>query len=290
MDADRLSGIDLRQLRYFVAVVDAGTVTGAAERLRIAQPSLSQQIRALERRVGVVLFHRRPHGMEPTEAGERLLIGVRRAFAELDAALAAVRGGSAEAALGVPPGIPESALAAATALIGSHGRTRARITAATTRDQAGMLRAGELAYGILRLPCDLAGLTVRLLADEPLGAVLAAGHPLAAHPALTWADLVGQRLLWFPPAYAPEFAATVLHTLAGHGWTPELVTEDPRSHAQFRLTLRTTPDLVALRPASAVGDDAALVWRPLTPDPPRERLALAAARDGRWARALTGDA
>ncbi|MDI2124852.1 LysR family transcriptional regulator [Yinghuangia seranimata] len=283
---DPLNGVDLRHLRYLAAVADAGTVTAAAECLRIAQPSLSQQIRALERRVGVPLFHRRPHGMEPTEAGERLLHGARRAFAELETALAAARGVPSEPTLGVSPGVPEPVLAAATALITADGQARPRITPLTTRNQIHMLRTGDLAYGILRLPCDATGLALHLLSDESLGAVLPTTHPLAAHPTLTWTDLTDQRLLWFPTANAPEFAATVLDTLATNGWTPDLITEPPGSHAQFRLTLRTTPNLIALRPAPSIADDPTLTWRPITPNPPHERLALATAHHTPWAQTL----
>jgi DNA-binding transcriptional LysR family regulator len=67
------AGLELRHLRYFVAVAEAGTFTLAAERLSIAQPTLSQQIRRLEEIVGTPLLYRRPYGVELTEAGRVLL-------------------------------------------------------------------------------------------------------------------------------------------------------------------------------------------------------------------------
>src|SRR5260370_6442327 len=68
-------GVELRHLRYFVAVADAGTFTQAAERIYIAQPTLSQQIRRLEEMVGTPLFRRRREGLRLTEAGLVLLGG-----------------------------------------------------------------------------------------------------------------------------------------------------------------------------------------------------------------------
>ena len=65
--------MDLRQLRYFIAIVEAGSVSRAAERLRVAQPALSQHVRAMEAALGLPLLIRNPRGVLPTEAGLRLL-------------------------------------------------------------------------------------------------------------------------------------------------------------------------------------------------------------------------
>ena len=111
--ADALSGVELRQLRYFAAVAEAGTVTEAARRLHIAQPSLSQQIRLLARRIGTPLFRRLPHGMELTDAGRLLLGGVDKALSELSSSVSAARGTAAALAVGVCRGVPQAVLAAA---------------------------------------------------------------------------------------------------------------------------------------------------------------------------------
>ncbi|MDQ0470263.1 LysR family transcriptional regulator [Labrys wisconsinensis] len=84
--------LELRHLRYFVAVAREGHVTRAAERLGLQQPPLSQQIRALEGLVGAPLFRRQPRGMDLTEAGRVLLERVRHILDDVDAALEAARG------------------------------------------------------------------------------------------------------------------------------------------------------------------------------------------------------
>lgn len=74
--------MDLRQLEYFTAIVKEGSLTGAAKRCRIAQPSLSQQLRALEEELGEALVHRKPRGVEPTAAGRILLEHAERVLDE----------------------------------------------------------------------------------------------------------------------------------------------------------------------------------------------------------------
>jgi len=83
--------VQLHQLAYFVAVADTRHFTRAAQRLRVAQPSLSQQVRALERDVGAELFHRIRGNLSLTEAGETLLPFARRLLAEAESAYQAVR-------------------------------------------------------------------------------------------------------------------------------------------------------------------------------------------------------
>jgi len=84
-------GLELRHLRYLVAVADAGTFTHAAERLYIAQPTLSQQIRRLEEIIGTPLLHRRREGIRLTQAGAVLLQDARTVLSLLDHGLCRTR-------------------------------------------------------------------------------------------------------------------------------------------------------------------------------------------------------
>jgi DNA-binding transcriptional LysR family regulator len=105
-------GVELRHLRYFVAVADAGTFTHAAERMFIAQPTLSQQIRRLEELIGAPLLHRRRDGVGLTEAGAALLDAARRVLSRVDHGVSRTR---QAAGLGRPrlrfvvaPSLPEA--------------------------------------------------------------------------------------------------------------------------------------------------------------------------------------
>ncbi|WP_307787201.1 LysR family transcriptional regulator [Streptomyces musisoli] len=279
---DEIPGVELRHLRYFAAVAEAGTVTEAARRLRIAQPSLSQQIRLLERRIGTTLFRRLPQGMELTEGGRLLLEGANRALAELSSSVAAARAAVPVATVGVCRGVAESVLAHAERIITRGGRHRISYQQVDSRRQGDLLRDGTLAFGILRAPVDTAGLELRTINDEPLGVVLHSRHPLAHRPRLTWSDLTGQRLLWFPSERAPGYAAAVLAHVRERGWTAETITEDHGSHTLFRHRLIGQDDLVALRTSSGSQGDAELLWRPVGPEPPYEHLLLVTSARSSW--------
>src|SRR5947209_4370045 len=83
--------MDLRHLRYFIAVAEEGHITRAAERLGMQQPPLSQQIRGLERELDVRLFRRLPRGVELTDAGSALLTQARLILSQVDQAVATTR-------------------------------------------------------------------------------------------------------------------------------------------------------------------------------------------------------
>lgn len=275
---------ELRHLRSFAVVAEAGTVTAAAARLHIAQPSLSQQIAALERRVGAQLFHRGRRGMTLTDAGRRLLDAVNLAFGEIGAALADIRGTTLRAPTGLARGVPQTVLAAASAAVGDG--VELVFEPVDSERQPELLRVGRLAFGVLRPPVETAGLTVRELAEAPLGVVVGRGHSLARHAELSWDDLREQRLLWFPASRAPGYAVSVLAHVAANGWRPETVAGDVASHTLFRHALLSDDRLVALRPQAALAQDSTLTWVPVGPNPPVERLVLAAATAGVWARRL----
>src|SRR5271156_7048369 len=119
--AEAPAGLELRHLRYFVALADAGTFTHAAERMFIAQPTLSQQIRRLEEIAGTPLLQRRRDGLPLTPAGRVLLDGSRNVLALVDQEVSRTR---QAAGLGRPwlrvamsPGLPESLAVPATAAL-----------------------------------------------------------------------------------------------------------------------------------------------------------------------------
>jgi DNA-binding transcriptional LysR family regulator len=114
-------GLELRHLRYFVAVADAGSFTHAAERIFIAQPTLSQQIRRLEQIVGTPLLHRHHEGLRLTTAGSVLLDASRNVLSLVDHEVSRTRQaaglGRPRLRMVIPPGLPEDLAVKATAAL-----------------------------------------------------------------------------------------------------------------------------------------------------------------------------
>jgi DNA-binding transcriptional LysR family regulator len=162
-------GVELRHLRYFVAVADAGTFTHAAERMFIAQPTLSQQIRRLEEMVGTPLLQRRREGVRLTSAGTVLLEESRTVLSLVDHGVTRTRQaaglGRPRLRVAIPPGLPE-ALAVETA-------SRLRGTAATAEvDVAWLETSLDTEFSLIRQRRADAGLGWLTPADEDLPAPL----------------------------------------------------------------------------------------------------------------------
>jgi DNA-binding transcriptional LysR family regulator len=189
--------LDLRKLRYFVAVAESLHFGRAAQALHIAQPALSRQIRALERDVGTPLLTRDSHGVALTDAGRQLLVDAGPLLASAQAArrraTAAARG-SQRLMVGFRAGIP---VAPAVQLFAArHPDVVVDVQRIEWDDQASMLLDGRIDVAYVRLPIDETGLRVAPLFTEPRVAVLPAGHPLAGREQITEADLAGEPLIW----------------------------------------------------------------------------------------------
>src|SRR3954468_10081927 len=189
--------LDLRKLRYFLAVADRLHSGRAAEDLHIAQPVLSRQIRALERDLRAPLFTRDRHGVELTDAGRQLLADAGPLLASVESVrrrvTAAARGGR-RLAVGFRTGIP--VIPAARAFEARHPDVAVDVHRIEWDDQASMLLDGRVDVGYVRLPIDETALRVLPLYTEPLMVVLPAGHRLAGKEEVTEADLAGEPLVW----------------------------------------------------------------------------------------------
>jgi DNA-binding transcriptional LysR family regulator len=177
--------LDFRALRYFVAVAEELHFTRAAERMYIAQPALSEQIRKLEAELGVELLRRTTRKVELTAAGEEFLLRARRILAEADEALAdasrAARGetGSIRVATGTTAGL-EQVPRVLRAFREERPMVYLDLRETGWEDHSGGVRDGSVDAAFVWLPFEHAGLSLAVLHVEPRVVALQAAHPLAA--------------------------------------------------------------------------------------------------------------
>jgi len=198
--------MELRHLRYFVAVAEELHFTRAAERLHMAQPPLSQQIRALEDELGVSLFQRHQRAVRLTPAGERFLLRARAlleaASQAADEARRAARGEIGELNIGFTSSLPLMPLLplALQQFRRRHGEVTLHFHEEFTREQFQLLGSSKLDVGIVRFNGeeDTPGLQLRELRRDRLYAVLPQHHPLASQAAIPLHRLAGERIIGYP--------------------------------------------------------------------------------------------
>jgi DNA-binding transcriptional LysR family regulator len=203
-----VADVDLRKLRYFVAVAEQLHFGRAAEALHIAQPVLSRQIRALEDELGTQLFVRDKRATELTPAGRQLLADAGPLLASADALrrrVARAARGPGSFTIGFMPGLIVTE--AVRALAGRHPQLTVNVLRTNWDDQTEVLHDGRADVSYVRLPVDQSGLQVRPLLTESRVAVLPAGHRLAGKDTVTIADLADEHLLQ-DPAAVPEWRDT----------------------------------------------------------------------------------
>src|SRR6202161_1835689 len=214
--------MELRHLRYFVAVAEEGSLTNAAERrLHTAQPSLSRQIRDLELEVGVKLLERGARGIELTAAGRTFLDHARLALLQVEAAAEAARRAArpekAAFVIGFLAGqelvwLPE----ALRILREEQPGIEITLASQSSPELAGALMRGKVDVAFLRREAPAPGLAFKFLIKEPLVAVLPAGHHLAAHKAVRVQDLADETYIT-PTRVAPALKAVIENYAAKFG-------------------------------------------------------------------------
>ncbi|MFE9446425.1 LysR substrate-binding domain-containing protein [Streptomyces sp. NPDC006602] len=198
--------MELRTLRYFVAVAEELHFGRAAARLHMSQPPLSRAIKQLETDVGAVLLHRSAAGVTLTPAGAALLEEARILLDQADRVR--VRVAAAAGAATITVGIlGDTADPGATRLAAAYRRqhpdVEVRIRETDLADPTCGLRAGLVDVALTRRPFDETGLTVHDLRADPVGVVLRADDPLARHDHLKLADLADRRWFQFPDGTDP---------------------------------------------------------------------------------------
>ncbi|MFE5190652.1 LysR family transcriptional regulator [Streptomyces sp. NPDC056628] len=208
--------LDLRKLRYFVAVAEELHYGRAAERLHIAQPVLSRQIRSLEDDLGAEVFDRSRRGTRLTPAGRQLLEDAVPLLASAEALRRRVTTAARDTptlTVGFMPGI--TVTPAMAAFTERHPGVDVRLLRTSWASQVEVLRDGRADIGVVRLPVDRQGLEVRPLFREPRVVMLPLGHPLAGRASMSVADLATEHLLQDPDA-VPEWRDVARELRDGH--------------------------------------------------------------------------
>jgi LysR family hca operon transcriptional activator len=193
--------MELRHLRYFIAVAEEGTfLTAAEQRLHTSQPSLSRQIRDLETEVGVQLLARSARGVTLTEAGKVFLAHARLALLQVEAATEGARRAEQPDkptfVMGFLPGQEVVWLPHALRILREEAPdVEITLSSQPSPDLALALMRGKLDMAFLRAEQQTIGLTFRVLTREPLIAVLAADHRLAACKRIAPLDLAREKYI-----------------------------------------------------------------------------------------------
>ncbi|MFI8993222.1 LysR family transcriptional regulator [Streptomyces sp. NPDC053542] len=272
--------MELRHLTAFVAVAEELHFGRAAKRLQMAQPPLSQQIRQLEKELGVQLFERNTRSVRLTSAGQSFLDPVRTVLADLDtatrAAKAAGRGEYGRVTIGFAgasthetlPLLTRAVRAAHPALeLVMKGQTYANVALAGVAD-------GSLDLGFVRLPVTQPGVATRVIDEEELICALPSDHPLARRRRIPIAALAEESFVSFPANAGSTVRDATVRACEAAGFNPRVVQEAPDSYTILALVgagVGVTLTVTSCQHIQQTG----LVYRPLAGPPIRLQAALA---------------
>jgi len=274
--------MELRHLRYFIAVADELSFTRAAQRLHTAQPSLSQQIRNLEDEVGTPLFERTRRKVELTEAGKVFLAEARLVVAQADRAVARARQvgqGRATVTIGFVPAaeirvfpviLPRLRL--------RYPEVNVELRSLPTAEQEEALLRGDIDVAFMRRPVVSPEVRSEVVLTEPLVVVLPSGHPLAKQERIAPAQLSGEPFISTHPQFSGQVHSVVEAYCEAHGIE--------RKVAQVATNILLNLNLVgmglgyALLPAYVSSlTSSAICTRPLEGEPPTIDLLMVSRKE-----------
>jgi DNA-binding transcriptional LysR family regulator len=287
---------DLRLLRYFLAVADELHFGRAAQRLHLAQPSLSHAIGQLEAMLGVQLFVRTKRSVRLTDAGQALRAQGPGALAEVERAFEETRrvgrGEAGELRLGfLPSATAQLVPAIVRAYRAAFPAVRLHLLELLDQPQLQALAQQRLDLALLRTVRDDPALVFEPLVREPLSAAVAHDHPLARRGSIGFADLEGEPLILWPRAMAPETFDDVVQGSRAAGFDPQVVQEATSAYAILGLVAAGVGvSVLASSYAARSGEDVVFVpitdsqttlylaWRGDNPSTARDNL-IAVARE-----------
>lgn len=271
--------IELRHLRYFIAVAEELHFGRAAERLRMAQPPLSQQIKQLELTLGYQLFYRTKRSVQLTEAGQAFLIESQKLLKQLDQAIEigrqVSRGERGQLVIGF---ISSSAYSVLPEMLRSF---RAQVPAVRlelhempTNEQIEWLRDGKIDLGILRPPVEDKSLQLQTILREPMVVALPETHPLIDRPAIALASLAQESFVLFPRPLSPRIYDQIISLCQQTGFSPNVVQEAMQMQTIVSLVaggmgISIVP--ISLRNMQRTG----VIYKPLTEPTPYAEVAIA---------------
>lgn len=217
------------RIRYFVALAEECHYGRAAERLRMSQPPLSQQIRLLETELGMQLLTRTTRRVELTEAGRVLYEGAKRALDQLDRSiLLAQRVQRGEAGVLRIGFVSTAAFELLSRVLRGfrlrHPEATTELFHLTSAQQAAAFEARTIDVGFLREP-PAGDVEVEVIDRERLFAVLPARHPLARHRSVSVRALRDEPFVMWDRQQTPGIAHTILELCARHGFQPKIALE-----------------------------------------------------------------
>ncbi|MEU2128687.1 LysR family transcriptional regulator [Streptomyces sp. NPDC018352] len=272
--------MELRHLSAFVAVAEELHFGRAAKRLQMAQPPLSQQIRRLEKELGVQLFERNTRSVRLTAAGESFLQPVRTVLDGLDTAVrtakAAGRGEFGRVTIGFAgasshetlPHLTRAVRAAHPALeLVMRGQTYANVALDRVAD-------GSLDLGFVRLPVTRPGVAYRVIDEEELVCALPFDHPLARLESVPVGVLAEEPFVSFPANTGSTVRDAMVGACEAAGFNPRVVQEAPDSYTILALVAAGVGVTLTVTSVQHIQQNG-LVYRPLSGPPIRLRAALA---------------
>jgi DNA-binding transcriptional LysR family regulator len=253
--------MELRHFRYFVAVAEELHFRRAAERLHVAQPAVSEQVRKFEEELEVRLFDRTQRSVSLTDAGAALLDEARRVLRQAEIARMAARNARDRATtrlrIGhIPDCLPASVSRAMQILSTSAPNVQVSLETGPAVRLIAEVRAQRLDLAVVGLPAPTSGLRTAPAGSEAIVAALPVSHSLAVGPAISLERLAPERLIMLPSDTNPAFHSAVLSACRDAGLSPALVEVDERrvEHALLAVASGTG---MALLPESAADRHAA---------------------------------
>jgi DNA-binding transcriptional LysR family regulator len=259
--------MELKQLRFFLAVAEELNYTRAAERVNIAQPALSQQILNLEHSLGTSLFSRNKRAVSLTQAGEDFLPHARRvlnAAGEAAIAVGAVREGLAGR---LSIGAVYSALYAILPAVLSefrlnHPRIEISVQEMTVAQQLQALRQGRIDLGFMRGTASVEGLCSEVLYSEPLVAVMPAADPLAQQQAVSIEEIAGRPFIAIAYENNASYSELVARLFNDAGMRPDITSRASDMHTILCLVMAGLGVSVVPASVMAVGVNG-VAYRPI---------------------------